>query len=457
MQKNRLREIILLNAFLQKQLVQKFGVVVVGLFVIGAVSYMGSSIKNSSEAATGGALYVTPASTSNGVPGSNFTVTIRANTGTNPTNVVQAAVKYDPTKLQYVSIADSSVFPTVAATDTATPGLVRIARGTIAGKTVTGDNAVVTVTFKVLASGGTSISIDKAASMIIYSVDNTDMLSTVTGGQYTFGAQLVLSPATATYSNGSVIAVAVNVESGTESINTAQAAITYDPTQLQFVSLTEGTTFTTIAATDTATPGLIRLARGKPTSVSGNNLMTTINFKVVAGSGTARVAVDVANSYVVRTSDNVNIMAFGKNSLFTLTAASSSISAVSPMISTISGGTKVTITGTNFVSGTTVRFGTTSASSVVFVSATSMTAVTPPNPLGLSTITLTTPSGQSIQYSGFKYVPNPGDVNNDSRVNALDLSILISKDGQNYPQADFNGDGTVSAADMAMLLGKWTW
>jgi hypothetical protein len=51
----------------------------------------------------------------------------------------------------------------------------------------------------------------------------------------------------------------------------------------------------------------------------------------------------------------------------------------------------------------------------------------------------------------------PGDVNGDSRVNALDLSALISRDGQNYPAADFNSDGTVGAADMAILLSRWTW
>lgn len=50
-----------------------------------------------------------------------------------------------------------------------------------------------------------------------------------------------------------------------------------------------------------------------------------------------------------------------------------------------------------------------------------------------------------------------GDANGDGRVNALDLSILISKDGQNFPAADFNGDGTVGAADLAILLSKWTW
>lgn len=51
----------------------------------------------------------------------------------------------------------------------------------------------------------------------------------------------------------------------------------------------------------------------------------------------------------------------------------------------------------------------------------------------------------------------PGDVNRDGKVNAIDLSVMLSKDGQNYAPADFNGDGVVGAADMAILLSKWTW
>ncbi len=50
-----------------------------------------------------------------------------------------------------------------------------------------------------------------------------------------------------------------------------------------------------------------------------------------------------------------------------------------------------------------------------------------------------------------------GDTNADNRVNALDLSLLISHDGQNYPAADFNKDGTVGSADLAILIAKWTW
>jgi hypothetical protein len=63
----------------------------------------------------------------------------------------------------------------------------------------------------------------------------------------------------------------------------------------------------------------------------------------------------------------------------------------------------------------------------------------------------------SLTYESCTTVPIAGDVNGDGRINALDLSALISHDGQNYPAADFNKDGTVGAADMAILLSRWTW
>jgi len=48
-----------------------------------------------------------------------------------------------------------------------------------------------------------------------------------------------------------------------------------------------------------------------------------------------------------------------------------------------------------------------------------------------------------------------GDLNGDGRVNAADLTILLSGWGGTGP-ADLNADGTVNAADLAMLLGAWT-
>ena len=53
------------------------------------------------------------------------------------------------------------------------------------------------------------------------------------------------------------------------------------------------------------------------------------------------------------------------------------VTSVSPNNGSTSGGTAVTITGTNFVSGATVTFGCAAATNVVVVSSTSITATTP--------------------------------------------------------------------------------
>ncbi len=61
--------------------------------------------------------------------------------------------------------------------------------------------------------------------------------------------------------------------------------------------------------------------------------------------------------------------------------------------------------------------------------------------------------------------PGNGDANGDGRVNAIDLSILISHDCggstvsgcSNYLPADFDHNGSIGAGDMAIVLSKWNW
>jgi IPT/TIG domain len=75
-----------------------------------------------------------------------------------------------------------------------------------------------------------------------------------------------------------------------------------------------------------------------------------------------------------------------------------SITGVTPGAGSTAGGTTVTITGTNFISGATVAFGQNNATSVAFVSATKLTAVTPPSTGGVEgavTVYVTIPDGQT--------------------------------------------------------------
>jgi len=78
------------------------------------------------------------------------------------------------------------------------------------------------------------------------------------------------------------------------------------------------------------------------------------------------------------------------------------ISSISPTSGSTSGGTSVTITGTNFVSGATVRFGGTNAA-VNSLSSTSILATSPGHVAGTFPVTVTNPDGQSASYTGFTY------------------------------------------------------
>jgi hypothetical protein len=71
------------------------------------------------------------------------------------------------------------------------------------------------------------------------------------------------------------------------------------------------------------------------------------------------------------------------------------LTAISPTSGPLTGGTAVTLTGTGFVSGATVRFGTTAAASVTVLSATSLTAVTPAQAAGTVAVTVTNPDAKS--------------------------------------------------------------
>ena len=81
------------------------------------------------------------------------------------------------------------------------------------------------------------------------------------------------------------------------------------------------------------------------------------------------------------------------------------VSSVSPNTGSTAGGTEVTITGTNFATGATVKFGTTAATNVVMVSGTEITATTPAGSAGAVTVTVTNPGAQSGSLAnGFTYV-----------------------------------------------------
>jgi len=80
------------------------------------------------------------------------------------------------------------------------------------------------------------------------------------------------------------------------------------------------------------------------------------------------------------------------------------VTSVSPKSGPTTGGTAVTVTGSNFVAGATVSFGGAAAGSVVVVSPTKITASTPAHKQGAVTVVVTSPNGQTGALpGGFAY------------------------------------------------------
>ena len=83
------------------------------------------------------------------------------------------------------------------------------------------------------------------------------------------------------------------------------------------------------------------------------------------------------------------------------------VSSVAPNSGLAAGGTAVTITGTNFAAGATVKFGSTAATNVVVVSSTTITATTPAGSAGAVTVTVTANGQSGSLTNGFTYVVPP--------------------------------------------------
>src|SRR3990167_9152181 len=106
---------------------------------------------------------LSPAS-GNVVNGSNLTVNVYENSGSEAVNAVQANLSYPTSRLAYVSYSSSSAFNIEAENPSGNTGSLHFARGTITSRT--GNQLVVSVTFRAVASSDSAaISFDSSSSV----------------------------------------------------------------------------------------------------------------------------------------------------------------------------------------------------------------------------------------------------------------------------------------------------
>ena len=91
------------------------------------------------------------------------------------------------------------------------------------------------------------------------------------------------------------------------------------------------------------------------------------------------------------------------NDHFTYNVFPPTVTSISPSSGTTSGGTTVTINGTNLLGSTTVMFGSVAATSFTVVSTSQITAVTPPELSGVVNVTVTSAQGTSTITAADQY------------------------------------------------------
>ena len=185
-----------------------------------------------------------------------------------------------------------------------------------------------------------------------------------------------------------------NIEGGASNLVVVANGIASAPMAVTVASV--GPSISSVSPTSGTTSG------GTSVTISGAGFVAgaTVLFGSTAGTVTAITATSITVTTPAHAAGVVNVVVkdpSGQSATlansFTY-AAAPTISRISPTSGTRNGGTTVTISGSNFVSGATVTFGSTQAT-VRSLSSTSISVRTPAHAAGTVNVVVTNPSGQS--------------------------------------------------------------
>ena len=156
---------------------------------------------------------------------------------------------------------------------------------------------------------------------------------------------------------------------------------------------------------------------GTEFTITGTNLTSTNSVTVGGVAATNVVVVSPTSVTAITPAGTAGakdvalttpLGTINKPNAFTYVAPTSTITSVSPTSGSTLGGTTITLTGTNLTGASSVTVGDAQATSVVVVSPTSVTAVTPAGTVGVKEITVTTPLGIASKSNAFIYLlPSP--------------------------------------------------
>ncbi|HVU48850.1 MAG TPA: IPT/TIG domain-containing protein [Terracidiphilus sp.] len=279
---------------------------------------------------------------------------------------------------------------------------------------------------------------------------------TITGTNFVSGATVTIGGAAAT----NVTVVNSTKITATTPAGTASAAAVTVTVGGQSGSLPSGFTYLAPPTVTSLSPSSGPLAGGTSVTITGTNFAsgTTVTF-----GGAAATNITVVNSTTITattpagsagaatvTVTNSNGLNGNLTSGFTYVSPPT-VTGVSPNSGSTSGGTSVTITGTNFTSGATVTFGSASATNVVVVNSTTITATAPAGSAGAVTVTVTVAGQSGSISSGFTYalLPTVSSVSASSGPVAGGTSVTIT--GTNFASGATVMFGSAAATNVVVV------
>jgi len=308
--------------------------------------------------------------------------------------------------------------------------------------------------------------------------DTTATIQTVNdsaGNSY----QLAIGPTSGTALRQSIY-YAPNIVAGanTVTVTFSQAASFPDVRVLEYQGIT------TLDVTAGASGNGASASSGAATTTSANELIfganTVATTTQAAGDGfTSRIATapdgDIAlDKVVTATGSNIATSTLSSAGAWVMQMAtfsanvapvsppapSPTVSRVSPRRGPTTGGTAVTITGTNFAAGAVVMFGGTAATSVALVNSTTITAVTPAGSAGAATVTVINPGSQSGSLgSAFTYTASavlPAPVFSVAAGTYVTPQTVIISDSTPGATIYYTTDGTTPTTSSTNYTGAIT-
>jgi hypothetical protein len=130
---------------------------------------------------------------------------------------------------------------------------------------------------------------------------------------------LSLSPSSGSVAAGTKLSVQIWADSSSRGVNAVQVNLTYPIDKLNFVNIDTANTAFGVEAQSSGSNGVINIARGSTSSVTGKALVATVNFTPLAIKGKANAAINFSpGTVLLSATTNADILAATYGGVYSL-------------------------------------------------------------------------------------------------------------------------------------------